>query len=260
MKISLPSSIIITHSEKNSDSAKVEIAPLYPGYGHTIGNALRRMLLSSLPGAGITAVKIQGAHHEFMTLPHIKEEVLEIILNLKQVRLKLHTEGPETLTLEVKGKKNVTAADFKKNANIEVANKDLHIASLTHKDAELVIEATVKKGLGFNPIEDREKDLEVGVISIDTVFSPVVSVGYSVEDTRVGKRTDYDKLILDITTNGTISAESAVNEAADILARHIAFIKDGVRKEEPAEETGEKEAKTEKKRKRAAKIKKEEKE
>ncbi|MBI4360127.1 MAG: DNA-directed RNA polymerase subunit alpha [Candidatus Jacksonbacteria bacterium] len=252
MKISLPSSVNIIPSEKNQNSARVEIAPLHPGYGHTIGNALRRVLLSSLEGAGITSVKIQGAHHEFMTLPHIKEEVLEIILNLKQVRLKLHTEGPETLILEIKGKKDVTAADFKKNPNVEVANKDMRIATLTHKDAELVIEATVKKGLGFSPIEEREKDLEVGVISIDTVFSPIVSVGYSVEDVRVGKRTDYDKLVLDITTNGTIGVESAVHSAANILEQYISFIKDQTILKTPEKDDEKKEEKKAKKRKRAA--------
>ncbi|HCE87038.1 MAG: DNA-directed RNA polymerase subunit alpha [Candidatus Jacksonbacteria bacterium RIFOXYA2_FULL_44_7] len=259
MNISLPSQIAITPSTKNPDSARVEIYPLYPGYGHTIGNALRRVLLSSLEGTGITAVKIENAQHEFMTLPHVKEEVLEIILNLKQLCLKMHTDGPEKLILNVKGKKEVSASDFKANANVEIMNKDFHIASLTHKDAELVIEAVIERGLGFSPIEEREKDTDVGVISIDTVFSPVLSIGYTVEDVRVGKRTDYDKLTFDITTNGTVSVEHAIHEATDILAQYISFIKDKTELETKTEEKNieDQEVTTEKpKRKRAVKTKK----
>lgn len=258
MNISLPSAITVTPSQKNPYSARIEISPLYPGYGHTIGNALRRVLLSSLEGAGITAVKIQGAHHEFMTLPHIKEEVLQIILNLKQLRLKLHTPGPEILTLAVKGKKDATAADFKKNTNAEIINTDLPIATLTHKDAELMIEATVERGLGFSPLEERDKDIEVGVISIDTVFSPVVSVGYTVEDVRVGKRTDYDKLTLEIATNGTVTVEHAVHQAADILGQYISFIKDKTKQKIEEKRGKDVEAPEGKpKRKRASKTKKE---
>lgn len=259
MNIALPSEITITPSSKNPYSGRVELSPLSPGYGHTVGNALRRVLLSSLEGAGVTAVKIQGAHHEFMTLPHITEEVLEIILNIKQLRLKIYTDGPETLTLDVKGKKEVTAGDFKKNANVEIINTDLPIATLTHKDAELSIKATVERGLGFSPIEEREKDAEVGVISIDTVFSPIVSVGYTVEDVRVGKRTDYDKLTLDITTNGTISVERALHQAADTLGQYLSFIKEQTKRDtnESQEKDTDPSAVEEKpKRKRAPKKKK----
>lgn len=228
MKISLPNELKITADKKNPFLAIVEIFPLYPGYGHTVGNSLRRVLLSSLEGAGITAVKIKGAHHEFMTLPYIKEEVLEIILNLKQLNIKAYTDEKQEITLSVKGKKNVTASDFKKNSNVEIANTHQHIATLTHKDAELVIEATVEKGLGYSPVEEREKETIVGVISVDTMFSPIKAVGYTVEDIRVGKRTNFDKITFTIETNGTITVEEALNKATEILVQHFTFIKSNV--------------------------------
>lgn len=224
MNISLPSVFKITSSKDNLHSAQVEISPLYPGYGHSIGNFLRRVLLSSLEGAAITSVKIEGANHEFMTLAHIKEEVLEIILNLKQLNVKLHTEGPEKLSLEAKGKKKVTAASFKKNPSVEVMNVKHHIADLTHKDAQLTLEVTIEKGLGFSKVEDREKRTELGVIALDAVFSPIKSIGYVIEDVRVGKRTDYDKLLLDIETNGALSAAQAIGQAAKIAVDQFSFI------------------------------------
>ena len=226
MSIPLPSHLSVAPIQNKPFGARAEISPLYPGYGQTIGNALRRILLSSLEGAGITSVKIKGADHEFMALAHIKEEVLEIILNLKQLHLKLFTNEPETITLAVKGKKNVTANDFKKNSNVQIANVDLPIATLTHKDAELAIEAVVENGIGFSPVEEREKELELGVISIDTVFSPITSVGYIVEDIRVGKQTDYDKLVMTLETNGTISPEEAIHRASQILVNQLNFIVD----------------------------------
>lgn len=226
MSIPLPSQLSVTPIKDKPFGAQVEVAPLYPGYGQTVGNALRRVLLSSLEGAGITSVKIKGADHEFMTLPNIKEEVLEIILNLKQLHLKLFTDEPGSITLSVKGKKDVTANDFKKNPNVEIANPDLSIATLTHKDAELIIDAVVEKGIGFNTVEERQRELELGAISIDTVFSPVTAVGYTVEDIRVGKQTDYDKLVITIETNGTITPEDAIRQALQILVHQLNFILD----------------------------------
>lgn len=226
MSIPLPSQVSIVPIKDKPFGARVEVSPLYPGYGHTIGNAMRRVLLSSLDGAGITSVKIKGADHEFMALPHIKEEVLEIILNLKQIHLKLFTDGPESIMLAVKGKKEVTASDFKKNSNVEIANFDLPIATLTHKDADLVIEAVVEKGIGFSPVEERQRELDLGAISIDTVFSPVTALGYTVEDVRVGKQTNYDKLVMNIETNGTVSPEEAINQASKILVNQLNFIVD----------------------------------
>lgn len=224
MNIPLPSNIHITQKPEEPYTARVEISPLYPGYGVTIGNSLRRVLLSSLPGAAITAVKIQGANHEFMTLPHVKEEVLEIILNLKQIHLQVHTDEKEKVTLEVKGKKEATAGDFKKNSNVDIVNPDLHIATLTNKEAELIIEATVEKGIGFSTVEEREKENEVGIISVDALFSPIKTVGYTVEDVRVGKRTDYDKLILEIETDGSMDVKEALRQASGILVQQLNFV------------------------------------
>lgn len=226
MNIPLPANIQITPLSNNPYGSRVEISPLYPGYGVTIGNSLRRVLLSSLPGAAITAVKIEGASHEFMTLPHIKEEVLEIILNLKQIHVLVHTDEREKIILEVKGKKMATAGDFKKNSNVEMVNTDFHIATLTNKDAKLFIEATAERGVGFSTVEEREKENEVGIISIDALFSPIKSVGYSVEDVRVGKRTDYDKLVFEIVTDGSIDVKEALRQASGILAQQVNFIHD----------------------------------
>lgn len=224
MNIPLPAHIYITQVPDKPNSAKIEIFPLYPGYGVTIGNSLRRVLLSSLSGAGITTVKVEGADHEFATLPHIKEEVLEIILNLKQLNIKLYGNEKEKLNLEVKGKRDVTAADFEKNSNIEIVNSKLHIATLTHKDAQLILEATVERGVGFSTVEEREKEREVGVISIDTFFSPVKAVGYTVDDVRVGKRTDYDKLLMDLETDGSLDVKEALRQASEILVEQFTFV------------------------------------
>lgn len=221
--LSLPTTFTITPSVKNPLNVKVEISPLYPGFGQTVGNALRRVLLSSLEGAGVTSVKIEGADHEFMCLPHIKEEMLEIILNIKKLHVKiLDPESvKEKIVLEIKGKKDVTAGDFTPNSNVLISNAELPIATLTHKDAYLRIDATVTKGLGFSPLEEREKELEIGVIAIDTLYSPIQTVGYKVENIRVGKRTDYDRLILQITTNGTLPMAEAIKEASKILINHF---------------------------------------
>jgi DNA-directed RNA polymerase subunit alpha len=224
MNISLPSKCKITQDVTEKNLSKVEIFPLHPGYGHTIGNALRRVLLSSLGGAGITAVKIEGGDHEFMSLPHIKEEVLEIILNLKELNVVLHGDDKETLELEVSGAHTVTAKDFKKNASVDIANTDQHIATLTDKSAQLTMSVTIEKGTGFSPVEEREKEAEVGVIAIDTRFSPIKSVGYSVVDTRVGKHTDYDKIIFNIETDGTIEVKDALNQSARVLVEQFGCI------------------------------------
>ena len=224
MNIPLPASIQITPLPNNPYGSRVEISPLYPGYGVTIGNSLRRVLLSSLPGAAVTAVKIEGASHEFMTLPHIKEEVLEIILNLKQIHVIVHTDEKEKIFLDVKGKKMATAGDFKKNSNVEIVNADFHIATLTDKNAKLVIEATAERGVGFSTVEERETENEVGIISIDALFSPIKSVGYSVEDIRVGKRTDYDKLVLEVVTDGSLDVKEALRQASGILVQQVNFI------------------------------------
>ncbi len=218
--IILPEKPKIIEGEKNK--ATFEIGACYPGYGITLGNAFRRVLLSSLPGAAITDVKIQGIQHEFSAIPHIIEDVIQIILNLKQVRFKLQTEGPVNARIKVKGKKEVKAGDIQTVAGLEVFNKDAHIATLTDKKAELEIEIKVDSGLGYYPLENRKKEkLEVGQIAIDAIFSPVRKANYVVENMRVGERTDYNRLIFDIETDGTITPKEAFLKAGQILVKQF---------------------------------------
>ncbi len=203
---------------KKDNSAVIEVEGLYPGYGVTIGNSLRRILLSSLPGAVITSVKIKGASHEFSTISNVLESAVDILLNLKQIRFKLHSDEPQTATLKVKGEKKVTAADIDAPSQVEVINKNAHIATLTDKKAELEMEIQISSGLGYVPVEARKKDkAEIGVIHLDAIYSPVKKVNYSVENMRVGDRTDYNRLILHIETDGGIKPEESFYKAAAIL-------------------------------------------
>lgn len=196
----------------------ITVEPLFPGYGMTLGNSLRRVLLSSLPGAAVIGVKIKGASHEFMALPNIKEDVLEIILNLKQLRFKIHTDEEVKLELKVKGKKTVTALDIEKNAQVEIKNPSLVLAHITDESGSLEVEITVREGRGYRMAEGTKKDnREIGYIEIDSIFSPVTLVSINVENTRVGKMTNWDKLILTVKTDGTITAEEAFKEAVKIL-------------------------------------------
>jgi len=220
MKINLPQKPKINKSGDNR--AIFEIEGLYPGYGVTLGNALRRVLLSSLSGAAATGVKIKGANHEFSTIPHVKEDAIEIILNLRQVRFKLHNDQPTKVMLTVKGEKIVTAADIKTTSEIEVINKDAIIANLTDKKAELEIEIEVESGFGFVPVEARKKEkLEIGLIAVDAAFSPLRRVNFEVENMRVGDRTDYNRLRLDIETDGSLSPEEAFEKASEILVEQF---------------------------------------
>ncbi|MFH1704774.1 MAG: DNA-directed RNA polymerase subunit alpha [Patescibacteria group bacterium] len=224
--ILLPSKIRFAKGERPNESV-LTVEPCTQGYGTTIGNALRRVLLASLPGAAVTAVKIRGADHEFSTMPHVKEDVLEIILNLKTLRLKVHSDEPVKLSLSVKGERAVMAADFEKNADVEIVNSDLVIANLTDKSATLEMEITVGSGRGYRSTEDRAKEkLEIGTIAIDALYSPVLNVSYKVVDTRVGERTDYDKLILTLETDGSIDALDACKRGVDILLDHFNLLKD----------------------------------
>ena len=213
----------------------VTIEPLFPGYGMTLGNSLRRVLLSSLPGAAVIGVKIKGGNHEFMALPNIKEDVLEIILNLKQLRFKIHTDEEVKLSLKVKGKKVVTAADIEKNSQVEIKNPALVLAHITDEAGSLEAEITVREGRGYRMAEGTKKDnREIGYIEIDSVFSPVTLVSINVENTRVGKMTNWDKLSLTIKTDGTISAQEAFKEAVKILVdQYTSFMALG---QEPTEE------------------------
>lgn len=202
----------------NPHEGIITVEPLFPGYGMTLGNALRRVLLSSLPGAAVIGVKIKGASHEFMALPHVKEDVLEILLNFKQLRLKVFTEEEVRLDLKVKGKKAVTAGDIAKNSQVQVKNPELVLAHITDEAGSLEAEILVKEGRGYKMAEGTKKDnREIGYIEIDSIFSPVIVVSIDVESTRVGKMTNWDKLILTVKTDGTISAEEAFNEAVKIL-------------------------------------------
>lgn len=257
MEFVLPSKTNIIKEDKNLGVFEVE--GLYPGYGLTVGIALRRVLLSSLPGAVITTVKIKGVQHEYSTIPHIKEDVIQILLNLKKIRIKTFSSEPETLILSIKGEKKVFAGDIEKNSSAEVINPDEFIATLTDKKAELEIEMTVESGLGYVPSELRRKEkLPVGTISLDAVFSPIKNVNYEVEDMRVGERTDYNRLRIHIETDGSLSPRQAFKKACDILNSHFQLIGDIEIPEEKVEVKGKEEKiksekKTEKKTKKAKK-------
>lgn len=224
--ILLPSKIRFARGERPNEGI-LTVEPCTQGYGTTLGNAMRRVLLSSLPGAAVTAVKIKGVDHEFSTLPHIKEDMLEIILNLKTLRMKLHSEEPVHLTLFVKGEKTVTAENFSKNADVEIVNPQTVIATLTDPSAGLEMEVTISPGRGYRSTEERSKEkLELGTIAIDALYSPVLNVSYRVEATRVGEKTDYDKLVLQIETDGTIEPLEACNSAVSILLDHFNLLKE----------------------------------
>lgn len=197
--------------------AKVVIEPLESGFGHTLGNSLRRVLLTSLKGAAITSVKIDGISHQFSTIDGILEDVIEIILNLKKVRLQIHSEKGIKLTIKASGKKVLKAGDLEIEGDGEVVNGNQVIATLTDSKSKLNMEMLAEVGKGYS-VADERKTNELGVISVDALFSPVVSVNYSVDPTRVGRRTDFDKLTLDITTNGSVAPLDALNEAAKILS------------------------------------------
>ena len=217
---------------------KFTIEPLERGFGLTLGNSLRRVLLSSLQGAAITAVRIEGVLHEFSTLPGVIEDVTEIILNLKQVRLKLHGDGPKKGTFEVRGKSEVRAGNLVVDADVEILNADLHIASL-NKDGDLRMEVEIDGGRGYVSADQHSQtDRPIGVIPIDSTFSPVVKVNYNVETTRLGQRIDYDKLTIDVWTDASILPSDAIAFAAKILRDHFNLF---IHFEEPIEEEVEEE-------------------
>ncbi len=204
---------------------KVVITPCHQGYGTTLGNALRRVLLSSLPGAAVESIKIAGVQHEFSTLDGIQEDVIEIILNVKQMAVRCHSEEPVTLTLSKKGIGPVVAGDFSKNADVEIANPDLTIATLTDKDFTFDMEITIARGRGYVPVGEKEtKHLSLGTIAIDSLYTPIRDVGYQVEMTRVGDVTDYEKLTLSIETNGTMTPREALGQTTKILMDHFALL------------------------------------
>lgn len=217
--------------EEKDSRAVINIEGLYPGYGHTVGNSLRRVLLSSLKGAAITSVKIEGVGHEFSNIEGVLENVVEMILNLKQVRCRLHEDGPFSIILSASGEKAIKARDFKTPSQVEIMNEDTHIATLTSKKSRLNIEATVESGLGYVPVESRSKDkVEIGTIALDAAFSPVRKVNYSVENMRVGDRTDYNRVKFDIETDGSITPQDAFQKSAQILVEQFSVMTEGFSK------------------------------
>jgi DNA-directed RNA polymerase subunit alpha len=224
--LSLPNLAQVTDLGDNKYSLVLE--PLYPGYGVTIGNAMRRVLLSSMPGAAVTAVKIKFVDHEFSTIPNVKEDVIQIILSLKQLRLKSFSAEPVKLSLKVKGEKVVTAADIKETDQVQVINKDLHIATLDNKNSEFDMELTVEQGRGYVPVEARENQKqEVGVMAIDAIYTPVKSVHFDVSNVRVGQLTNFDKLEIVMETDGSLSGQEAMDISAHILVDHFTMMFSG---------------------------------
>jgi DNA-directed RNA polymerase subunit alpha len=217
----------ITHEEVNENRGVFTIEPLDRGFGYTFGNSLRRVLLSSLEGAAVTSVKIEGVAHEFTTLKGVREDVTDIILNLKNVISRLHGESPEVeVRLEKKGPGPVTAADIEAPADLEILNPDLEIANLSDR-GRLEVILTIGRGRGYVPAElNTGPEHTIGVIPLDSIFSPVRRVSYEVEAARVGQRTDYDKLTLDVTTDGSVSPRDSIAEAAEILIRQLAIFTD----------------------------------
>lgn len=208
--------------ERDGNRAIIEISELYPGYGFTLGNVLRRVLYSSLPGTAITSVKIDGISHEFSTIKGVLEDVLEITLSLKGVRLILHGEEAQTITLKAKGKGEVKAGDIDTPSQVEIVNKDAHIATLTSSSASLRAEMRVEAGLGYVQANSEQKEKkEIGVIKLDAIFTPVLKVNFEVENMRVGDKTDYNRLLLDLTTDGTITPEEAFSQAVGVLVEHF---------------------------------------
>ena len=208
----------IEFAELSDTYGKFIVEPLERGFGVTLGNALRRVLLSSISGAAVTSVKIENVLHEFSTIPGVVEDVTQVILNLKELSLKLHSEKPKLLRMDVRGKKDVVAGDLQPDAEVEILNPDLHIATLDGKNAHLAMELVVERGKGYVPAErHRKSEHVIGVIPIDSVFSPIQKVNYVVDDTRVGQAADYDRLTLEVWTDGSIRPEEALQESARLL-------------------------------------------
>jgi DNA-directed RNA polymerase subunit alpha len=217
LEITLPR---IKNTKTQGNYASYDIEPLEAGYGMTLGNALRRVLLSSLPGAAVTSIRIEGVQHEFQDIPHVMEDVTDIVLNIKKLRLRSFSDHAVSMRLEVNGERIVTAADIMAPSTVEIVNPDLYIATLDNEDANLEMELVVESGKGYVPADSKE-DQPIGVIPVDAIYTPVQRVNYSVEHTRVGQMTNYDKIILEIWTDGTIPPDEALRQSADILVRHF---------------------------------------
>src|SRR5512133_429523 len=233
----MPKGIQIENPENIPNYGKVTVEPLERGWGHTIGNSIRRILMSSLQGAAVTSIRIDNAVHEYSTIDGVTEDVSDIILNIKQLRLKLLADHDATLKLEVSGHGEVKASDIEKNPDVQILNPDLHIATI-NSDAKLKIEMKVSDGRGYVSAENNRRDDDpIGTIPIDALFSPVVKVNYIVENTRVGQRTDLDKVIFDIWTDGSLNVEDAVGYASKLLYDHLEVFINFEGEFEPVQET-----------------------
>jgi len=209
---------------------RYQIEPLEPGFGTTLGNAMRRILLAALPGAAVTSIRIDNVYHEFSDIPHVKEDTTEIILNVKLLRLRSFTDRPVQMRIDARGAGEVTAADIIAPPDVEIVNQELHLATLDSPDAQLSIELTVETGKGYQPGDHRE-GLPLGVIPVDAIFTPVHRVNFNVETTRVGQVTDYERLVLEVWTDGTINPDDAVSQAGNILIRHLSLFTELVSKQ-----------------------------
>jgi DNA-directed RNA polymerase subunit alpha len=240
----LPDKVEIDYESLTNTYGKFSAEAFERGFGITIGNALRRVLLSSIEGAAVTAIKIPGVLHEFSTIPGVKEDVVEIILNVKQLRVKLFSDTPKVVSIHVKGPKEVKGKNISSGSQVEILNPDQHIATLG-KGVDFKMELTVKKGRGYSPSErNKEEDEPVDLIAVDSLFSPIKKVNFRVENARVGRSTDYDRLILEIWTDGNITPQQALTQAADIISEHIALFsleKESVLDEEALESPSEEE-------------------
>src|SRR5579859_7909078 len=210
----------IKNTKTQGNYASYDIEPLEAGYGMTLGNALRRVLLSSLPGAAVTSIRIEGVQHEFQDIANVLEDVTDIVLNVKKLRLRSFSDHAVSMRLEVSGEREVTAADILAPSTVEIVNPELHIATLDNENARLDMELVVETGRGYVPADSKE-DQPIGVIPVDAIYTPVQKVNYTVEHTRVGQMTNYDKIVLEITTDGTITPDEALRQSADILVRHF---------------------------------------
>lgn len=210
----------IKNTKTQGNYASYDIEPLEAGYGMTLGNALRRVLLSSLSGAAVTSIRIEGVQHEFQDISNVMEDVTDIVLNVKKLRLRSFSDHPVSMRLEVSGERVVTAADIMAPSTVEIVNPDLYIATLDNENAHLEMELVVETGKGYVPADSKE-DQPIGVIPIDAIYTPVQKVNYAVEHTRVGQMTNFDKIVLDIWTDGTIPPDEALRQSADILVRHF---------------------------------------
>ena len=235
MAVDLITAPAVREVESGTDYGKFEIEPLEPGFGTTLGNSLRRVLLSSLPGAAITSVSIDGVAHEFSAIPHVKEDVTEVLLNIKEINVISHSNDPVRISLDVRGPKDVVAGDIETSSDVEIRNPQQHIATLDSPKGQLRIDLMVERGKGYVPAERGKKEGQpIGVIRLDSIFTPVRKANFSVEKTRVGQETERDRLIVEVWTDGTLAPVEAVSQAASLFTEHLdLFVRFGDNLEAP---------------------------